>query len=75
MKRKMRTGPMDINVAMCELHSSGSSQGQIPDPCEHGNKNYVPLKVRNFFTSQSNFTFLNVTQHSVYHLVTTDILD
>jgi len=35
----MRTGPMEFNnVAMCELHSSGSSQGQIPEPCEHGNK-------------------------------------
>jgi hypothetical protein len=72
----MRTGPMDINnVAMCELHSSGSSQGQIPDLCEHGKNNSVSPKVRNFFTSPSNFTFLNATQHSVYHLVTTDILD
>lgn len=66
MKRRMCTGPMDINnVGMCELYSSGSSQGQIPDLCEHGNKNSVSLKVRNFFTSRSNFTFLNVTQHGV----------
>jgi hypothetical protein len=66
---------MDVNnVAMCELHSSGSSQGQIPDSREYGNKNSVSWKVRNFFTSQSNFRFLNVTQHGVYHIVTSDIL-
>jgi hypothetical protein len=37
---------MDINsVATCELYFSGSGQGQIPDPCEHDNKNSVSLKV------------------------------
>jgi hypothetical protein len=68
-------GQMDINnVVMCELYFSGSSQGQIPDTFEHGNENSVSLKVRNFFTSQSNCTFFNVTQHDVCLLDTTDIL-
>jgi len=65
---------MDIsNVAMRELYSSGLSQGQISDLCEYGNKNSFSLKVLNFFSRPSNFTFLNVTQHGVFQFVTMDI--
>jgi hypothetical protein len=72
---KNAQGQVNINnVIMCELYYSFSSQGQIPDTYEHGNKNSVSLKVHNFFTSRSNCIFFSVTQHDVYLLDTTDVL-